>query len=350
MTYKKVLVTGASGHIGANLTRALISLGYEVRALVHRNQQNSLNSLNLELVSGDVCDLASLLEACQGIDAIFHLAAIISITGDPHGLVHKVNVLGTKNIVEAALKTGVKRLVHFCSVHAFAQKPLDAPIDESRTRALDPDHYHYDRSKALGEIEVKKGIEKGLDAVIVHPSGVIGPYDFAPSRMGQVLLDLYHGKLLATVAGGFDWVDSRDVSLGAISALEKGKSGENYILSGSWLSVRELAKVSESVTGVKAPVFHTPMWLARIAAPFAVSYAKLVKAEPLFTKESLGALRANKTMSHAKAKQELGYKPRPIFETIRDSYLWFEKSKVIRLNGPTLSKSHKEFKENWVYA
>lgn len=316
-----VAVTGASGHVGANLVRALLAQGRAVRCLVHRGGP-ALDGLPVERVHGDVTDRRSLDALVEGADVVFHLAAVISIAGDLDGLVTSVNVDGARNAAEAALAAGVRRFVHCCSIHAFDQRPLDEPLDETRARAVGGAHPAYDRSKAVGEAAVREVIARGLDAVILHPTGIIGPNDFAPSRMGQVLIDLYHRRFVALIEGGFDWVDVRDVVSGLLAAQDKGRAGESYILSGSWASVRALGALAATATGVAPPRLTAPMWLARVGAPFVTAFHRLFGGEPLFTDESLRALRANPTIVRAKAERELGYTARPLVETVRDTYAW----------------------------
>ncbi|HEY7954220.1 MAG TPA: NAD-dependent epimerase/dehydratase family protein, partial [Polyangia bacterium] len=185
----KVVVTGAAGHIGGNLTRALIARGERPRVLV-RSDRRALDGLDVEVVDGDVRDRASLERAFDGAERVFHLAAHISISPGEEELVEAINVRGVKNVVEACLARGVKRLIHFSSIHALASEPTGTPVDESRPLAADSP-LTYDRSKAGGEREVRAGIERGLDAVVVNPTGVIGPHDYRPSRMGEVFLSLY---------------------------------------------------------------------------------------------------------------------------------------------------------------
>jgi dihydroflavonol-4-reductase len=279
--------------------------------------------LAFERVHADVLDPNSLTLAFKGAEVVYHLAAKISITGDEHGLVHQTNVIGTRNVVDACVKSGVKRLVHFSSIHAFSQRPLDIQLDENRPRVAGPEALAYDRSKALSEAEVRAGVEKGLDAVIVNPTGVIGPYDFKPSYIGLELIDIYRRRFSFLVRGGFDWVDVRDVVNGAISAETMGRSGENYLLTGHWLSVSDLAKLVREVTGADPRSWACPMWLARIAAPFAETQARLLGKQPLFTRDSLVALRGNPNISRKKAERELGYTVRPIAQTIKDTLDWF---------------------------
>jgi dihydroflavonol-4-reductase len=316
-----VLVTGASGHVGGNLVRELLRRGRNVRVLVHRNE-GGLTGLEVERFRGDVWQPDSLRPAFAGVDVLYHLAAVISIDGD-RGVVRRTNVEGVRNVMAAALESRVRRVVHMSSVHALMQEPLDAPIDESRARVALPGYPAYDRSKAEGEAQVRVAIQAGLDAVLVNPTGIIGPCDYTPSRMGRVFLDLYQGRLPALIEGGFDWVDVRDVVAGALAAEERGRTGENYLLSGHWHSIVELAAMARQVTGVRAPSFACPMWLARMGAPFVAAYARFMGQEPLFTPESLHALRANRCISREKAGRELGYAARPARETVADVYAWF---------------------------
>jgi len=317
-----VAITGASGHVGANLVRRLLADGHTCRVLVRRDER-ALAGLNIERFAGDVLDPSSLAAAFSGAERVFHLAALISVVGDPDGAVARTNVVGPRNVVAACRQAGVRRLVHFSSIHAYSQSPLDQILDETRPHVDAARAYAYDGSKAAGEREVLAGVAQGLDAVIVNPTAVLGPQDFKPSRMGQILLDLYHRRLPALVHGGFDWVDARDVADGAWRAAERGRTGEKYLLGGHWASVRELATLAQDVTGVPAPRFDTPMPLARLAAPFAFAFSRWTGRTALFTPESLGALRANRRISHDKATRELGYAPRPLAETVRDAYAWF---------------------------
>ncbi len=321
-----VAVTGATGHIGASLVRQLIARGDDVRVMLHTNNGQALEGLDVATVTGDVTDPASLEAAFADAEVVYHLAALISITGAQGGRVARVNVEGARNVAQACMNVGVRRLVHFCSVHAFCQEPLHEPLEESRARVppVGGRHPAYDRSKAEGERAVRSYLERGLDVVIVHPSGVIGPFDFAPSRMGQVFLDLFHGRLPSLIDGGFDWVDARDVARGAIAAAEHGTRGNSYLLSGRWCSVPELAQhVKAIVPAAQPPRITTPIWVARMGAPLMTTFAKVAGREPLYTSESLDALQANRNYNHELAAVELGHAPRPLEQSIRDVYRWF---------------------------
>jgi dihydroflavonol-4-reductase len=318
----RALVTGATGHVGANLCRLLVERGDTVVALCH-TESDALDGVELERAEGDVLKVETLRAAVDGVDVAFHLAARISIDGDRDGQVHAVNVEGTRNVVAACLSAGVDRLVHCSSFHAFTQAPFDEELTEERPR-VGSSAFPYDRSKVAGEREVMAGIERGLPAVILNPTAILGPHDYKPSLMGEVLLDLYHGRLPSLVPGGSDWVDVRDVCDAAVSALEHGTPGERYLLGGGWTTVGELAAVAESITGRKRPRLTTPLWLARAGVPFAKLHSRLTGRRPLYTQESLDRLvRSSRCVSHAKATRDLGFNPRALRTTLEDAYAWF---------------------------
>lgn len=322
---KTTVVTGATGHIGANLVRTFIAEGRHVRALVHVNRR-AIDGLDVEIAEGDVRDLESLRRAFDGADVVYHLAARISLSLGDWPLLEAVNIAGVKNVVEACLQCGVRRLVHFSSIHAIVQEPLDLPVDESRPLVESRRSPIYDRSKAAGEKEVRQGIERGLDAIIVSPTGVIGPYDFEPSYFGEALLSIACHKLPALVGGGFDWVDVRDVVSGAMRAERLAPTGAKYLLSGHWVSVPDLATVVEKITSVSAPRWVCPLWLAHAATPFTVAFARLTGGRPFFTSDSLRALKSNRNISHERASRDLDYNPRPFRETIVDTLRWFQEN------------------------
>lgn len=322
-----VAVTGATGHVGNNLVRALLERGDRVRVLMH-DDSKPVDGLAVERVQGDVLDPASLARAFAGVERVFHLAARISIAPGDEEEVHQINVLGTRNVVAACLGVPVRRLIHFSSIHALSPEPRDRPVDETRPLA-ESSHLPYDRSKAAGQKEVRAGIAQGLDAIILNPTGIIGPHDYRPSPMGRVLLDLYRRRLPGLVAGGFDWVDVRDVVAGALAAADRGRAGESYVLSGAYKSVRDLAGVVEEVTGVRAPRLVSPMWLAQAGAPFITWYARLTKGKPRVTGASLHALRNHAQVSHDKATRELDYRPRPLRDTLTATYDWFKQAQTI---------------------
>ena len=325
------MITGASGQIGGVLTRALADKygPRQVRA-IFRKRRGTAADLDIAWVRGDLFDKESLIAAFAGAETVFHLAALVSISGVRAREFHRTNVLGTRNVVEAALECGVRRLVHVSSIHAYDPHPLDEVLDESRGPADSPRDGPYDRSKAAGEMEVRRGIDRGLDAVILNPTGVIGPFDGAPSLMGQLFLDLHRRRLPALVAGGYDWVDVRDVVAAMMAAETQGRCGENYLVSGHWHTVRELAELSRQVTGVPAPRLQFPIFAARLWAPCQVVLDRCRGRRPLYTPVSVRVMaQSNRLISSAKAQAELGYHPRPLAETVRDTYRWFDEQGML---------------------
>jgi len=228
--------------------------------------------------------------------------------------------------------------VHCSSVHAFDQEPVDQPLDETRSRSDQRSgHPPYDLSKARGEREIRSVIDRGLDGVIVNPTGIIGPNDFQSSRMGRVLFDLARRRLPTLIDGGFNWIDVRDVCAGLLAAGDRGRTGESYLLGGRYASVGELAELVRRETGIPPPRLTTPMWLARIGAPFVVAAGRITGREPLYTSEALRALRSNRNISTKKARDELGFRARPLEQTVRDTLEWYEEAG--RLPSGTLTRT-----------
>ncbi len=316
------VVTGASGFVGGVLVRALLEEGRDVRG-VDLRRGPSIEGLDIEFRQADVRNGEAIREALEGASTVFHTAAVISVTGDRSGRVRDVNVNGVRTVAEAALSSGVDRFVHCSSVHAYDLE-VDAELTETSPRATDPHLPPYDRSKAAGEAALREVAARGLDTVVCNPTGVIGPHDFAPSRMGVVLLALFRGRMPALIDGGFNWVDVRDVVAGLLAAETRGRTGENYLLPGHQRSLLEMALAAEEVSGVPRPKRVVPMWIARAVTPIG-NIVSGRTGNPLWaTSESLHALRHSPPVSGSKARAELGYAPRPFPETIGDTYRWFQ--------------------------
>jgi dihydroflavonol-4-reductase len=284
----------------------------------------AISGLDVEIARADLADPASLTRAFEGVEVVHHLASLITLRTDNWDEVRRVNVLGTRNVVDACLKCSVKRLVYYGSVHSRRPDPFDQPLDEDRSLVTDESLPPYDRSKALAEVEVHHGIERGLDAVIILPSAILGPYDFRPSYIGEALQLMRRGGLPILPTGGYNWVDARDVSAGAIRAAEVARPGSCYILSGHWLSIHEVAVRAAQISGSRAPRLIVPLWLVGLGLPLMEKLATLRGSQPLYTKAMLSALRSNRLITHARATRDLGYSPRPFLETLTDSLHWFD--------------------------
>ena len=332
MNTKVTAVTGISGLVGGNLARALLAQGYRVRGLIHHDRR-AIQGLDVACFPGDIRDIDSLRQIFAGAEVVYHLAAHISLETSEGSQTQAVNVLGTRNVVNACLECGVERLVHVSSIHTLDQDLLGQQGSETHRRARLPRRLHYSRSKTAGELEVRRGVEAGLDAVILKPTGIIGPYDFKPSYLGRAILALAHRKLPALVNGGFDWVDVRDVVAGMIHAQQEAKSGSSYVLSGHWRSVRDIADQVELLTGVPAPRMVVPLWMAYLGIPLMRFLAKIQKQEPLYTRMSLDALSSHQLVNGDLAQRELNIVPHPFEETIADTVDWFAANGYLQLPG-----------------
>jgi dihydroflavonol-4-reductase len=321
------LVTGATGHIGNVLVRELLRREEKVRVLILPGECRApLAGLEVEAIEGDVLNIDSLFEAMRGVEGVFHLAGIISIMPGADELVRRVNLEGTRNILRVAKELKVSRLVYTSSIHAIQRVP-EGVIDESLPYDPQNPYGEYDRAKAEATLEVEKAAQAGLEAVIACPTGVIGPYDFRGSLMGDVIRTAAENKPMFYVDGAYDFVDVRDVVNGLIAAAEKGKRGESYILSGQRISVRYLLETVREITGKYSFKMKVPFDLATFAASFTPMYYSLAKTSPRFTPYALEVIRSNSNISHAKATRELGYQPRPLYESIRDAVKWFLEKK-----------------------
>jgi dihydroflavonol-4-reductase len=321
----KIAVTGASGHVGINLCKALVKHGHQVKAFTHIHS-HGLKLLPVTIIQGDLLDKNSLTDLLSNVDIVFHLAAKISITGDRDGMVTRINTEGTINLLAASFECKVKRFIHFSSIHAIQQQPESQILDETRPLVND-EGYAYDRSKAAGERAVFEAVRNGLDAVVLSPTAIIGPDDPEPSLSGNAVIDIYNHKIPSLVHGGYDWVDVRDVVAAAISAIDHGKTGEKYILSGQWYSLKEFSELIQLHGGRKTVSTILPMWIARFGLPFITIYSKLSGTKPLYTSESLTIIsEGNRKISHSKAKEELNFNPRPLTDTIKDFIAWLREN------------------------
>ncbi|MBW7868965.1 MAG: NAD-dependent epimerase/dehydratase family protein [Brumimicrobium sp.] len=319
----KIAITGASGHIGSVLCRELIQEGYEVVALV-RNSNLSLEGLPIQFCNGNVLDKNSLKCLMEGCDAIFHVAGVIGLGYRFHQRVYDINVTGTQNILQVAKELGIQKVVHFSSIHVFKQFPYNIPLDETR-KYIEEKAIFYDKTKRDGHELAIQASKDGQDVVIVCPTGVIGPFDFQPSKLGKATIDIYRGKFPAMIKGGFDFVDVRDVARGAIQAMKYGKSGEAYILGGRFYPLKEFAELVYKVKGKTKRFIELPVAFAIIGLPFIQLYALLTRTKPIYDKVYLDILvDGNQHISTEKAEKELGYTKTSMEQTLTDTFEWFK--------------------------
>lgn len=318
----KALVTGSSGFIGSQLCRALLARGFQVRAF-HRatSPLRLLEGLEVEHAVGDLTRPDTLAVAMQDVEVVFHAAAWMG--GNDPGRFYAVTVEGTRAVLAAARQHGVRRVVHTSSAAALGVPEVkgDCPMNENHTWNLRPDVYPYGYAKYLAEMEVQKAVAQGLDVVIVNPTMVFGAGDlYRQSR--SILMQVAAGKVGVTIEGGINVVHITDVVNGHLAALEKGHTGERYLLGGENLSYLSMLQKMATVTGGPAPSLVLPAWLARALGRVAGVFRNVLDlpVEP----DLLRLAGYSFYYDTRKAEVELGVRAlHPAEEAFAEAYAWF---------------------------
>ena len=323
-----LLVTGATGHIGNVLVQQLVEQGEQVRALVLPSDDTTpLAGLDVEIYYGDILQPETLPDAMKNIIGVFHLAGYITIMPGKNQRAWDVNVQGTKNVLAAAQAAEVKRLVYTSSIHALKRVEHGIEIDESVPYDIDNPYGAYDRSKATATVFVGSQAGQGMEVIITCPTGVIGPYDYQGSLMGEIIRMAADGKVMVHFGGAYDFVDVRDVAAGLIAAYQQGRDGESYLLSGDYITISEIVALTNQITGKKMTEIKIPLALAHLAARIMPSFYRLTNSKPQLTPYSVEVLLSNAHISHAKASNELGYQARPLADSITDGIAWYRAQK-----------------------
>jgi dihydroflavonol-4-reductase len=320
----KALVTGATGFVGAAVTRALLAAQWQVRVLTRpQSDRSNLQGLNVEPVAGDLTDAASLLRAAQGCEALFHVAADYRLGArDPRELYHN-NVEGTRNVLTAARAAAVKRMVYTGSVATVGLPADGRPGDESTPVALENMIGHYKRSKFLAEEVARDAARDGASVVIVSPSTPVGPGDVKPTPTGQLVLDAAAGRMPAYVDTGLNIVHVDDVAAGHLLAYAHGRSGERYILGGEDMTLREILTQIATLVGRRPPRIRLPYGAVLPMAYIAEGFAKITGRSGRLTLEGVRMSRKLMFFSSAKAMRELGYSWRAPVLAFEDAIRWF---------------------------
>lgn len=337
MKYSFYLVTGATGYLGRVITDKLRAHGAYVRALVMPDDKTA-DELppGTEIKYGRVDDAASMEGFFAGDlsgACLINCAGIISIATRRDPMLKKVNIDGARNVIDLCMERGVARVVHVSTVHAIPAKPYGETITEAKEFSPLFVRGHYAKSKAAATQYALDAAKKGLDISVVHPSGIIGPYDGGRSNIAAAVISFCKRKLPAAVRGGYDFVDVRDVADGIISCAENGRAGECYILSGHYASLPDIFGHLSRIGYGREPRY-LPLWFVKILSPF-FELDSLLKRKPLFlTAYSAYTLGCNAVFSHKKATRELCYSPRSLKRTLDDMAAWLcEKGLIPRING-----------------
>ncbi len=324
-----ILVTGATGRIGNVLVRRLVEMNQKVRIFcLPGDDVASIQLPCVEVYYGDIRDYASVETACEGVDLVYHLAALVSIMPGRSREIREVNVGGTINVLKACKAKNVERLVYTGSVHAFAEPKPGSTIDETAPYNPARTVGAYGKSKAEAALLVSTAAREGLDAVLVCPTGVIGPFDFRLSAMGSMFSMFIRGKLKMIIEGSFDFVDVRDVVEGQIAAAEMANRGDVFILGGEWTTMRGLLEKMARITGgnpVRGVMSSVPSYIVSGLSAF---HAMLFRKTAVLTPYSVHTLTRNYRFSHEKASRLLNYRPRELEHTIKDTFDWLSSRMV----------------------
>lgn len=321
-----ILVTGASGFVGAAVARALVAGGAVVRVLVrpHSSRAN-LEKLAVEIVEGDLCDSRSLREAVRDVSGLFHVAADYRLwTRDPAAM-FRTNVEGSRQIVLAAAEAGARRIVYTSSVATLGLNPNGEPGDEITSVAFADMIGPYKQSKFRAEEAIRALIaETGAPVVIVNPSTPVGPGDVKPTPTGRMIVEAAAGRMPAYVDTGLNVVHVDDVAAGHLLAFERGQVGERYVLGGEDLTLRDILSEIARLTGRSAPRFQIPHGVILPIAYGAEAWARLAgSGEPFVTVDGVRMARKKMFFRSDKARAALGYAPRPAREALADAVAWF---------------------------
>lgn len=320
MPRRTAFLTGATGFLGRNVLEALLGGGWEVTCL-HRptSRLGDLPSLPVRLAAGELDDRASVLAAMpEGLDTVFHVAGNTSLWPRQRQAQYRDNVVGTRNVVEAARERGARRLVHTSTFVVYRFSP--EPVTEESPKADAGARIHYVRTKLLAEREVLAGVARGLDAVIVNPSNIVGPHDL--HNWARLIRLVHRGALPGGPPGSGSFCHSREVARAHLAAADRGAAGESFLLGGADATYLELIRIAGELAGRKVPRRPTPALVLRVYARLALLGSLFTGREPEVTPEAVELVTARHHCRSDKAVRELGYRPATLREMVEDSYRW----------------------------
>jgi len=318
---KPALVTGASGFLGWHVARVLRERKIPVRALVRRNSK--VPELDVELITGDLRDAASLDRAAAGCSLVFHVAADYRLWAKDSSELYRSNVDGTRNVLEAAKRAGVERVVYTSTVGCIGI-PASGIGDEQTPVSIDEMAGDYKRSKFLAEEAALESARGGLPVVIVNPTAPLGDHDVKPTPTGKIVLDFLNGDMPAFIDTGLNVVDVRDTAQGHLLACEHGRVGERYILGSENLTLAQILQKLAAITGRKAPTMQIPYAVAYTAGLFSTAWARITGAPPRVPLNGVRMAKKKMWVTHEKATRELDFHPAPADVALRRAVEWFQ--------------------------
>jgi dihydroflavonol-4-reductase len=326
---KKVLVTGAGGFIGSHVVEELLKENIEVRALIKPGESlSNLKGMEFEKVEGDVLDNSAVLKAMAGVDTVFHLAAIYSIWMRDWSRIYEVNIQGTQNVLWAAMKSNIARVVYTSSIASIGIAPGKQLSDEKTPFNQYTLGNHYVLTKYLSQQIARGFATNGLDVVIVNPCFPFGTNDIVPTPTGQLIVDVLKSKNIFAFPGGINIVDVRDVAKGHVLAAKKGRTGELYILGNRNVTMKEFMQLIYKAAGFTVrPIFTFPVPMLKISASIFKYWADNIGHKtPLTTPPEVSYASQYLFFDNTKARNELGLTLNPVEESLRDSVRWFREN------------------------
>lgn len=328
---KPVLVTGASGFLGWHVARVLEERGYRVRALIRPGSR--ITGLDAEIVTGDLRDAGSVEQAVAGCGLLFHVAADYRLWARRPAELYQSNVEGTRNLLEAALRAGVERVVYTSTVGTIGI-PQDGPGGEQTPVSLADMLGAYKRSKFLAEQVALEYAASGFPVVVVNPTAPVGDHDVKPTPTGQIILDFLNHRIPAFIDTGLNVVDARDVAVGHLLALDRGRPGERYILGSENLTLAQILAVLARMTGREAPGTRLPYVVAYCVGLCSTAWAEVTGTPPRVPIDAVRMARKKMWVTHEKARRELGFQPAPAEIALRKAVEWFSAVKPCAAEKP----------------
>ncbi|MBC9909253.1 NAD-dependent epimerase/dehydratase family protein [Chitinophaga varians] len=322
----KIAITGATGYIGSVLTPLLLAQGHQLSIHARKTQPPVTG---ITYVYGSLSDPDFVASFVAGMDAVIHMAAVISLSDTPDMAAFEFNTNTTRLLTEAAQQAGVRRFLFVSSITAYEQFPYDAPMDETRpyTQGM---RYSYDHSKAMAQEAALACNGPFLEVIALAPTAVIGPFDWRPSLIGDAVIRIYRGKIPAIFPGGVDFVDVRQVAQAIVQALTAGTPGQAYILSGEWMTLKTLSAHIAQIKGKRIFLPVLPLWLVMGLLPFVRALSRLTGGAPFYTKQSVyNLIRSNRKIDNSKARRDLGFNPGSLTATLQDTIAWFKENKML---------------------
>ena len=323
------LVTGTSGFVGSAVARRLAADGHDIRVLVRpTSDRRNLEGLSVEIIEGDLSQPETLKPAVAGCDAVFHVAADYRIwVPDGGASMYRANVDGTRDLIRAATDAGISRVVYTSSVAVLCPLPGTEVADETAAASIGDMISHYKKSKFLAEEEVMRLVrEEAAPVVIVNPSAPFGPRDIKPTPTGRIVLDAAKGRMPAYLDTGLNAVHVDDVAEGHMLAFEKGEIGERYVLAGDNMTLRDIIQTVTDHVGRSGPWLKLPRAPLYTVAWAAELVSRVTHREPVVTVDALKMAAKHMYYSSDKAREKLGYAPRPAKQALTEAVDWFRQN------------------------